>query len=394
MNPSQDSIYLDHAATTGVDPRVLEAMLPFLSSVCGNPSSIHGTGQAARRAVENARASVAEIVGAYPNEIVFTSCGTESDNLALRGTLYAASGGRKQIITSQVEHHAILNTGEQLERMGYEVVYVPVDYYGMVNPDDVAAAITARTALISIMYANNEVGTVQPIAEIGRIARAHGIPLHTDAVQAPGGLDLNVDDLRVDMLSISGHKFYAPKGVGALYIRRGTAIAAAQTGGAQERHMRAGTENVPGIIALAKALELVESARPSESVRQRALSQRLQEGLLAAIPHAFLAGHPSERLPNNTNIVFEGIVGEAVVARLDLAGIASSSGSACAAGEEGESPVMRAMGLDERLGQGSVRLTVGLENTSEDIEQVISVLPGIIESLRELSPVPLGKSRI
>ena len=394
MDPTEPLIYLDHAATTAVHPQVLEAMLPYLGAAYGNPSSIHSLGRQAHRAIEKARASVAQCLGAQPDEIVFTSCGTESDNLALRGTLYAAPAGRDQIITSQIEHHAVSRTCEQLETLGYHVTYLPVDRHGLVDPDDVGRAIDEHTALISIMYANNEVGTIEPIAEIARIARQHGVPMHSDAVQAPGSLDLNVERLNVDMLSLSGHKFYAPKGIGVLYVRRGSALAPAQTGGAQERYQRAGTENVAGIVGLARALELVTADRESESARQRALCERLIDGLGEAIPYCRLMGHPTQRLPNNVHLVFEGIVGEALIARLDLVGLAVSSGSACAAGEEGESPVLRALGLDPQLAQGGLRMTLGRENTPADIDRVIAVLPGVVQSLRELSPVSLGQARL
>jgi cysteine desulfurase len=390
MNGKPRRIYLDHAATTAVDPRVLEAMLPYFSEQYGNPSSVHQLGARARAAVEAARATVAQILGARPGEIVFTSCGTESDNLALRGVAQARRAQGNQIITSAVEHHAVSNTCRQLQEQGCEVVWLPVDRYGLVDPDDVGRAITSRTALISVMYANNEVGTIEPLAAIGQIAAARGIPLHTDAVQAAGSLDLDVNALNVDLLSISGHKFYAPKGVGALYVRHGTPLQATQTGGSQERHRRAGTENVPYIVGLARALELAYQEREGETQLLRGLRDQLIAGVLERIPYSYLTGHPERRLSNSASFVFEGIVGEAALFRLDLAGIAASTGSACAAGEEEESGVLAAMGVDARLSQGSLRLTLGRENTADDVAHTVNVLAQVVSDLRVLSPVPLG----
>jgi len=380
-------IYLDHAATTPVDPRVVEAMLPYFEEKFGNPSSIHRAGGEARAAVEKARQTVAELLGAKPSEIIFTSCGTESDNLALRGVAFALKGRGNHIITTPIEHHAIGHTCEQLAKeFGMEITYLPVDSFGLVDPDDVARAITERTVLISIMYANNEVGTIEPIAEIGKIAREKGILFHTDAVQAGGHLPLNVDKLHVDLLSLSGHKFYAPKGVGILYVREGTPLLPTQTGGGQERHLRAGTENVPYIVGLAKALQLAYEEMESEVARLRSLRDRLIRGVLERIPDAQLTGHPTQRLPNNASFVFKGVDGEAILMQLDLAGVAASTGSACSSGESTPSHVLLAMGIDPLLARSSLRLTLGRRNTSEDVEFVLAILPQIVEKLRAISP--------
>lgn len=382
-----DFLYMDHSATTAVDPRVIEAMLPYFNTYYGNPSSLYSVGAAARRALEGARNNVANILGAKPNEIYFTSCGTESDNLALRGTALALRSRGNHIITSSIEHHAVGNTCAQLEReMGYNITYLPVDHEGCVNPDDVARAITDRTILISVMYANNEVGTVEPIAEIGKIARSHNILFHSDAVQAPGLLSLNVDDLNVDLLAISGHKFYAPKGVGVLYIRQGTRILPVQTGGGQERNLRAGTENTPYIVGMATALTLAEEARQHEASRLQALRDKLIKGVLERIPDAVLTGHGEKRLASHASFVFPGVEGEAVVLRLSMLGIGVSSGSACSSGEDGPSHVLSALNYTHIIARGSLRLTLGRENTVKDVDRVLRVLPGVVTSLRAMSP--------
>ncbi len=381
-------IYLDHAATTAVDPRVVEAMLPYFSQHYGNPSSVYRMAEASRLALAEARDTVAEILHARPTEILFTSCGTESDNLALRGVAWAQRQRGRHIITTAIEHHAVGNTCAQLEReFGFRVTYLPVDRWGVVDPDAVGRAITPETILISVMYANNEVGTIEPIAEIGRIARAKGIPFHTDAVQAAGQLDLDVERLNVDLLSLSGHKFYAPKGVGVLYVRQGTPLLPMQTGGGQERGRRAGTENVPYIVGLATALELAYEHLDAESRRLVALRDRLIQGIVQHIPDAYLTGHPTQRLANHASFVFQGVEGEAILLHLDAAGIAASSGSACSAGEEGPSHVLTAMGLDPALARGSLRLTLGRENTAQDVEEVLAVLPEIVQRLRAISPL-------
>ncbi|UCC75792.1 MAG: cysteine desulfurase NifS, partial [Anaerolineales bacterium] len=382
------SIYMDHAATTAVDPRVVEAMLPYFTTTYGNPSSVHSWGVEARQAIEGARQTVADILHADPQEIVFTSCGTESDNLAIRGVAFASRARGNHIITSPIEHHAVGHTCEQLERQfGFEITYLPVDKYGLVDPDDVGRAITDKTVLISIMYANNEVGTIEPVAEIGRIARARNVPFHTDAIQAGGTLDLDVDTLNVDLLSLSAHKFYGPKGVGVLYQRRTTPLLPMQTGGGHERGRRAGTENTPYIVGLATALKLAQEQREENNGRVSALRDRLIRGVLEAIPDAYLTGHPSNRLPNSGSFAFDGVEGESILLRLDLMGVASSSGSACTSGETEPSHVLLALGLASELCHGSLRLTLGNENTEADVDYVLRILPDIVTDLRALSPL-------
>ena len=390
MHKPSRTIYMDHAATTPVDPRVVEAMLPYFSKKYGNASSIHSLGREARKAIEDARRTVANILGCDPKEVIFTSCGSESDNLAIRGVAFAQRhrGKGNHIITSPIEHHAVSHTVEQLEKyFGFEVTYVPVDKYGMVDPDDVGRAIRDDTVLISIMYANNEVGTIEPIAEIGKIARAKGIPFHTDAVQAGGALDLNVDKLNVDLLSLSAHKFYGPKGIGVLYVRQGTPLLPMQTGGAHEHNLRAGTENVPYIVGLAKALEIAYDELESNNRRIRGLRDRLIKGILSRIPEVELTGHPTERLPNNASFVVKYVEGESTLLKLDLAGVCASSGSACATGLEEPSHVLLAMGFPPEVAFGSLRLTLGRDNTEEDVDYVLEVLPPIVEQLRAMSPL-------
>jgi len=381
-------IYLDHSATTAVDPRVVEAMLPYFGERYGNASSIHSLGREARQALDEARADVAGILNSSPDEIIFTSCGTESDNLAIRGVARLNRQRGDHIITSRVEHPAVSYTCEQREKQfGFEVTYVPVDEYGRVDPGDVERAITERTVLISIMYANNEVGTIEPISEIGEIARRHNIPFHSDAVQGAGSLSLDVRELNVDLLTLSGHKFYGPKGVGVLYVREGVGLLPIQTGGAHEQNRRAGTENVPYIVGLATALKLVEGRREKESRRLTLLRDRLIDGVLSSIPHCRLMGHPSERLANNANFIFEYVEGEAILLGLDMHGIAASSGSACATGSAEPSHVLLAMGVPHDVAHGSVRMTLGRENTEQDVDRVVEVLPGVVERLRAMSPL-------
>jgi cysteine desulfurase len=366
----------------------MAAMLPFFTEKYGNASSIHTPGREAHEALEEARRVVASVLNADPEEIIFTSCGTESDNLAIRGVAHASCGKGNHLITSVIEHHAVSHTCEQLQkRFGFEVTYLPVNGQGLVDPDDVGRAISERTVLISIMYANNEVGAIQPIAEIGKIARAKGVAFHTDAVQAGGTLELNVNDLNVDLLALSAHKFYGPKGVGVLYRRRGTGIWPTQTGGAHEHGLRAGTENVPYIVGLAMALKLAHEQREHNNARISALRDRLISGVLAAVPQSHLTGHPSERLPNSASFVFDGIEGESILLNLDLLGVAASSGSACTSGSVGPSHVLTALGLPLPLCHGSLRLTLGNENTQEDVDYVLSVLPGIVSRLRAMSPL-------
>lgn len=381
-------IYLDHAATTPVHPQVVEAMLPYFSERYGNASSLHTLGREAHQALEQARADVAGILNCGPGEIVFTSCGTESDNLALRGAAWMNRQRGDHIITSSIEHHAVGHTCEQLERnFGFEVTYLPVDEHGLVDPAAVERAIAGTTVLISIMYANNEVGTVEPIAEIGDIARSHGIAFHTDAVQAAGALSLDVQELNVDLLTLSAHKFYGPKGVGVLYVREGLEILPVLTGGGHERGLRSGTENVAGIVGLAAALKLAEERREEESQRLAALRNRLVEGVLWSVGHCRLLGHPDSRLPNNASIAFEYVEGEGILIGMDLEGIAASSGSACSTGSSEPSHVVTAMGVPPDVARGSLRMTLGHENTEEDVDRVLEVLPGIVGRLRAMSPL-------
>jgi len=379
-------VYLDHASTTPVDPRVVEAMQPYWSHVYGNTSSIHSVGRAALKALDEARRTVADILSCHPTEVVFTGCGTESDNLAVRGATFAGRrSGRRHIITTPVEHHAVGATVEQLDEMfDFDVTIVPVDGDGRVNPDDIARAIALRpdTALISVMYANNEVGTIQPIAEIGQIAKAKGIPLHTDAVQAGGALDLSVDRLGVDLLALSAHKFYGPKGMGVLYIRRGTELVPALTGGGHERGHRPGTVNVAEIVGLATALKLAQESRESENARVSRLRDKLVAGVLERVPDVRLTGHPTERLPNSASLAFKGVDGESILLALDLEGICVSTGSACTTGETEPSFVLKAMGLPREWAIGSVRMTLGHATMEAEVERVLDVLPTVVERLR------------
>ena len=380
-------VYMDHAATTFIKPEVVETMLPFLKDHFGNPSSLYLIGREAKEAVENAREKLAKALGARPEEIYFTSGGTESDNWAVKGTAFARRKKGKHIVTTPVEHHAVLCPCEYLETQGFEVTYLPVDKYGLVNPSELEAAIRKDTILISVMYANNEIGTIEPIPEIGRIAREHEIPFHTDAVQAIGNifLDLHGKDKDVDMLSLSSHKFYGPKGIGALYIREGTEIDNYMHGGAQEREKRAGTENVAGIAGMGKAIELVTANVEEHSEKIQKMRDRLKEGILE-IPYCRLNGHPEKRLSGNLNFSFEYIEGESLLLMLDQRGICSSTGSACSSGSLDPSHVLSAIGVPPEIAQGSLRLTLGDANTEEDIDYVLEVLPQVIEKLRAISP--------
>jgi cysteine desulfurase len=389
MSEKKRIVYMDHAATTPVDPRVVEAMLPYFTEKFGNASSIYSLGREARQAIEEARRTVAEILHAKPEEIIFTSCGSESDNLAIRGVAFAQRhrGKGNHIITSPIEHHAVGHTVEQLEKyFGFEVTYVPVDKYGVVDPDDVGRAIRDDTILITIMYANNEVGTIEPIAEIGKIARKKGIPFHTDAVQAAGALSLNVDELNVDLMSLSGHKFYAPKGIGILYVRKGTPLLPMQTGGGHEQNRRAGTENVPYIVGIATALKIAYEEFESNNSHVKRLRDKLIQGILERIPDVYLTGHPTNRLPNNASFVFKNAEGESILLGLDLKGVCASSGSACTSGSLEPSHVLLAMGIPPEDAHGSVRLTLGRDNTEEDVDYVLEILPPIVQRLRAMSP--------
>jgi cysteine desulfurase len=375
-------IYLDHAATTPLRPEAREAMEPFLGEVYGNPSSLHAAGQEARRALDDARDRVAAALGARAEEVVFTSGGTEADNLALIGRFLAERERRPHLVTVATEHHAVLDTCRFLEGLGAEVTLLPVDGDGLVDPDAVRRALTPRTAVVSVMYANNEIGTIAPLAEIGAIAREADVPLHTDAVQTVGALPLTMDALGVDLLSLSAHKFYGPKGVGALLVRRGTRLQPLQQGGGQERGRRAGTENLAGIVGMARALELAVAEREAEAPRQAALRDRLIEGIRAVVPEVVLNGHPTRRLPNNANVAFPGLEAEVLLLNLDLEGVAASAGSACTAGSLEPSYVLQAIGRARDLGRGSLRLTVGRGTTAEEIESVIDRLGGIVRRLR------------
>ncbi|HJK19690.1 MAG TPA: cysteine desulfurase NifS [Methanocorpusculum sp.] len=377
---------MDHAATTYAAPEVVEAMLPYFSEKFGNPSSVYGIGQENKAAVEEARAKVAAAINAEPNEIYFTAGGTESDNWVLKGVAFANIRKGKHIITTAVEHHAILHAAEWLQSQGFEVTYLPVDQYGMVSPADVEKAIRPDTILISVMYANNEVGTIQPIAEIGAIARAHGIYFHTDAVQAVGHVPIDVKAEHIDMLSLSGHKFYGPKGIGVLYIRRGVRIQNLLHGGAQESRHRAGTENVAGIVGLGAAIERSVAAMPEESARLTAMRDHMIRELLK-IPASHLNGHPTQRLPNNVNITFEYIEGEGILLLLNMFGICASTGSACNSASLEPSHVLTAMGVPHEIAHGSVRLTLGERNTEEDVSYVLEKLPEVVGKLRSMSPL-------
>lgn len=378
-------VYLDYNATTPIDRAVLAAMQPYFSDEFGNASSIHSVGQRARSAVERAREQVAALVGAKPAEIVFTSGGTESDNLAIFGVVEAAQGTR-HVITTTIEHHAVLNACQALEKRDVEVTYVPVSREGLVDPREIGRALRPETVLITVMHANNELGTVQPIEEIGRIAAEAHVAFHTDAVQSAGKLPLDVNRLGVDLLSISAHKIYGPKGVGALYIRAGTPLEPQFHGGHHERDLRPGTENVPGIVGLGKAAELASQHFAAEARRLSDLRDRLEESLLEKVPQCFVNGSRARRVPNTTNFTFSGTEGEALEIALDLKGLACSTGAACASGAVEPSHVLTAIGLPPEEARASLRFSIGRYTTPEEIEFALSVIPGVVEHLRELSP--------
>ena len=380
-----DRIYLDNAATTAVSPEVLTAMLPYFTECYGNPSSIHSTGRDAHKAVDAARRQVAAAINADPAEIYFTAGGSESDNWAIKGTAFAKRDKGNHIITTAIEHHAVLHTCQWLEKQGFEVTYLPVDENGLVSVEDVEKAITDKTILISIMAANNEIGTIEPIAEIGALARSKGILFHTDAVQAVGAIPLDVKAMNIDMLSMSGHKFHGPKGIGALYVRKGVRLDTLIAGGAQERGKRAGTENLPGIVGIGKAIEIATRDMEANAERMTRLRDKLIHGILEEIPDVRLNGHPTRRLPNNVNVSVRYIEGEALLLRLDLAGIAGSSGSACTSGSLDPSHVLLAIGLPHEIAHGSLRLTLGTDTTEADIDEVLDKLPGIVKNLRDMS---------
>jgi cysteine desulfurase len=381
-------VYLDHAATTPVDPEVAEAMVRVYRDVPGNASSIYAEGQAARALVDEAREQVAAAIGASPSEIVFTSGGTEADNLALRGVLKATKGERDGLVTTAIEHHAVLDTAHDLERHAHvRVTVVPVDPQGRVSPDAIANAMDERTGIVSVMHANNEIGTLQPIAEIGRLCRERGVPFHSDAVQSVGALELDMRTLPVDLLSLNAHKFYGPKGVGALYVRRGTRIATLQTGGGQEKGRRTGTENVAGIVGLGLAMQIATAKRAAESARQMSLRERVIDGVLARVPDALLTGPRTERLPNNASFCFRGADGPSLVTALDLEGFAVSSGSACTSGDTSPSHVLLALGLDPETAKGSLRVTVGRATTEAEVDAFLAVLPGVVARVRGAAAV-------
>ena len=379
-------IYLDYASTTPTDSRVVEAMLPYFGDIFGNPASIHAFGQEALAAVEGARAGIASVLGADPAEIVFTSGGTESDNFALKGVAYANRARGNHIVTTAIEHHAVLETCRVLECEGFAVTYLPVDREGMVDPAAVAAAITDRTVLVSVMHANNEIGTIQPIAEIGRIARQREVLFHTDAVQTFGHLPFTVGELGCDLLSVSAHKLYGPKGVGLLYIRKGTRICPQMNGGEQEKGRRSSTLNVPGIVGFGKAAELAAAELGAEAARLTALRDRLIGGLFARLAGVRLNGHPTRRLPNNVNLSVEGVDGEGMVLSLDMLGIAAATGSACSSSSVEPSHVLAAIGLGQDPPQGSLRLSLGRQTTEADIDAVLETLPEVVWRLRALAP--------
>lgn len=382
-------IYMDHNATTPMDPAVLDAMMPYLKERFGNPSSsTHEFGRIARRGVEEARSQVAQFIGAQPDEIIFTSGATEADNLAIKGIAWAYREKGHHIIACQIEHKAVLNSCKSLEQEGYKVTYLPVDKYGLVALDDIKNAVEDKTILITIMYANSEVGTLEPIAEIGKIAKEKGVLFHTDAVQTVGKIPVNVQDLNVDLLSMSGHKMYGPKGIGALYLKKGLKLNPLIHGGGHERGLRSGTENVPGIVGFGKACQIAQKELPEEMPRLRNLRERLVTGVMKNINHVQLNGHPEKRIPGNANFSFHFIEGEALI--LSLKDFAVSSGSACTSGSLESSYVLRAMGIPEHIAHSSIRICLGRSNTAEQVDLLIKKLTESVIKLRELSPLYEG----
>ncbi len=383
--------YFDNAATTPVREEVLQEILPYFREYYGNASSIYSIAKESKKALEAARAKVAAAIGATPDEIYFTAGGSESDNMALRGVVNASKKEKKHIITTKIEHHAILHTAEFLETKGVDVTYLNVDEFGKISLEELENAIRPETVLISVMFANNEIGTIQPIAEIGEIAKKHGVLFHTDAVQAVGHVPIDVEKLQVDLLSMSGHKLGAPKGIGAIYIRKGTRISPLIFGGAQEKKLRAGTENIAGIVGLGKAAELAVAEMEETTKKLIALRDKLIHGILESIPDSRLNGHPTDRLPGNCNISFSYIEGESLLLLLDALGIAASSGSACTSGSLDPSHVLMAIGLPHEIAHGSLRLTIDRENTEEQVDFILEKLPGLVQRLRDMSPVYPGK---
>ena len=387
INMSETNIYFDHAATTPVRKEVVEAMLPFFTEKFGNPSSIYSIARDSKKAIEESREKVAKAIGAEPREIFFTGSGTEADNWAIKGVAYANRQKGKHIISTAIEHHAVLHTCQYLESDGFEVTYLPVDADGLVTAEQVRAAIRPDTILISVMFANNEIGTIQPIAEIGRVAREKGVYFHTDAVQAMGNVHINVAEMNIDMLTMSSHKFYGPKGIGALYVRKGVKLTSFIHGGGQERGRRASTENVPAIVGLAKALEIATENLDRYNEKLTALRDRTIAEIQQKIPFIKLNGHREKRLPGNVNFSFEFIEGESLLLMLDMKGIAASSGSACTSGSLDPSHVLLAIGLPHEIAHGSLRITFGEENTDADVDYLMDVLPNIVQRLREMSPL-------
>lgn len=383
----EKNVYLDHAATTYVKKEVLDEMMPFFTESFGNPSSIYKLGQENRRAVDLAKERIANAIGATPNEIYFTAGGCEADNWVIKGIAFANMNKGNHIITTSIEHPAIINSCKFLSKHGFEVTFLGVDENGQVKLDELENAIKDNTILISVMFANNEIGTIQPIKKIAEIAKKHNVYFHTDAVQAVGSLKIDVKELGVDMLSMSGHKFYGPKGIGALYIKKGTKIDSLIHGGGQEQGKRAGTENVPAIVGMGKAIELAYENFDEKNDKIIELRERLINGVLNNIPHVRLNGHRTERLPGNTNFSFSFIEGESLLLMLNMKGVSGSSGSACSSGSLDPSHVLLAIGLDHGTAHGSLRLTLGAETTEDDIDYVLEILPGIVERLREMSPL-------
>jgi cysteine desulfurase len=379
------AVYLDHAATSPLRPAVLEAMLPYLTRYAGNPSSLHTAGRRARQGVDEARETIAGRIGAQPREIVFTAGGTESDNLAIKGVAWAATARGRHMITSAVEHKAVLNTTAVLERRDFNITVLPVDRFGRVDPIDVAAALTERTTLVSVMAASNEVGTLQPIGTIGEIVRGHGARFHVDAVQYAAHAAIDVDAWQADLVSLSAHKMGGPQGVGALYVRRGTQLLPQLQGGSQERQRRAGTENVAGIVGFGAAFALADTAA-AQADRLRQLSRRMRDGLLA-LDGVTLTGHPEDRLPNSVSVVIEGVEGGDLVAALDLEGVEVSTGSACTSGSTEPSHVLLAMGIDPHLAHGSLRITTGPETTTDDVDAALAAIRGVLPRLRSVEGV-------
>lgn len=380
-------VYLDYAATTPVDERVLAAMLPFFQETFGNPSSIHHYGQQAEAALEAARETLAQGLNCQPNEVIFTGCGSESDNLALRGAAFAARQQRRanHVLISPVEHHAVSHTAEQLAKLhGFELELLPVDEFGMVHPEAIADRLRPETAVVSVMYANNEIGTINPIAEIGALCRSRGVTFHTDAVQAAAYLPVDVQALNVDLLALGAHKFYGPKGVGALYVRKGVKLTPMLTGGAQEFALRAGTHNIPYIAGMAEAFRLAQVERQERVSHLQPLRDHLIGAVLESIPDSRLTGHPTQRLPNHASFVFEGVDGNALLTLLDVEGFACSSGSACKTGDPEPSGVLLAMGLSRQWALGSLRITLGTPTTPADVEAFLEKLPAAIERIRQL----------